>query len=104
MRFYFVQETYHPIVRCRSNLGYFLLEGSVALSSAIGVPFRSFAPGATVGELEILNETPRPYAALTTAPSKLHTLSRQDFSALLESFPTEAHSMRSDAVEKRRLL
>jgi len=80
---------------------YVVQEGSFDLvSERSNIPASVAGPGTLIGELALLTETKRPFAAVAREPSSVVRIPRQLFLKTLEGYPDAARRMR-DAVAAR---
>lgn len=76
-------------------------EGSFDLvSERVGVPPAVAGPGTIIGEIALLAEGRRPFAAIARESSTVVRITRQLFMKMLEGYPDAAVRMR-DALAKR---
>jgi CRP-like cAMP-binding protein len=80
---------------------YFVLEGAVEVTRG-GHVVETLGDGAIIGELALIDTTPRSATATTSAPSRLVRIGRDEFTFLVQEHPTFALQVMAVMAERLR--
>jgi len=66
---------------------YMIIDGTVRIHRA-GATLRNLGPGDFLGEIALIDDSPRTATATTETPTKLIVLSRREFRSLMDGHPS----------------